>query len=172
MSKRQKKKAPVAEGEPDVEIITKVEYIYEDTRAATGVEPDYKWGEIYRMISNQDVSDAGFKELTIYVNIEKSALMKVGTRPELFPCSEVIDWILPREDVTTMILANIAKQGYAAYSPSYVSLAYHLPPPQVYLTESWLKEINLDLVETIKRMIILGKNFRTRPSGEYDTSTL
>ena len=52
MSKRQKKKALIAKGEPDVEIITKVEYIYEDTRATTGVEHDYKWGEIYRMISN------------------------------------------------------------------------------------------------------------------------
>ena len=109
MSKRQKKKDPIAEGEPDVEIITKVEYIYEDTRATTGVEPDYKWGEIYRMISNQDVLDAGFEELTIYANIDKSALMKVATRPEMFPCSEVIDWILPRADVTTMILKNTTK---------------------------------------------------------------
>ena len=47
MSKRQKKKAHIAEGELDVEIITKVEYIYEDTRDTTVVEPDYKWGEIY-----------------------------------------------------------------------------------------------------------------------------
>ena len=42
MSKRQKKTAHVAEGEPEVGIITKVEYIYEDTRATIGVEPDYK----------------------------------------------------------------------------------------------------------------------------------
>ena len=97
------------EGEPEVEIITKVEYIYEDTKATTGVEPDYKWDEIYRMIVNQNVPDAGFEELTIYANIEKSALMKVATRPDLFPCSEVIDWILPRADVTTMILENTAK---------------------------------------------------------------
>ena len=159
MSKRQKKKAPVAEGEPDVEIVTKVEYIYEDTRATTEVEPDYKWGEIYRMISNQNVPDAGFEELTIYANIEKSALMKIATKPELFPCSEVISWILPKADVTTMILANAAKQGYAAYSPGYVSLAYHLPPAQLYLTESWIKEINLDLVKKVKRMMIPGKNF-------------
>ena len=80
--------------------------------------------------------DAGFEELTIYANIEKSALMKVATRPELFPCSKVISWILPREDVTTMILQNTAKQGYAAYSPAYVSMAYHIPPAQIYLTES------------------------------------
>ena len=109
MSKRQNKKAPVAEGEPDVEIITTVEYIYEDTRATTKVEINYKWGELYQMISNQEVLDAGFEELTIYANIEKSALMKVATRPELFPCSKVIGWILPRADITTMILKNIAK---------------------------------------------------------------
>ena len=109
MSKRQKKRAPVVEGEPEVEIITKVEYIYEDTKASTGVEPDYKWGEIYRMIANLNVTDAGFEELTIYANIEKSALMKVATRLDLFPCSEVIGWILPRAYVTTMILKNTAK---------------------------------------------------------------
>ena len=51
-------------------------------------------------------------------------------------------------------------------------MAYHLPPAQVYLTEGWLKEINLDLVETIKRMMIPRKNFRTKPSGEYETATL
>ena len=122
MSKRQKKKSPIAEGDPQVEIITKTEYIYEDTRATTSVEPDYKWGNIYRLISNQEVPDTGFEELTIYANIEKSTLMKIATRPEIFPCSEVIGWILPRADMTTMILANTAKQGYAAYNPDYVSL--------------------------------------------------
>ena len=143
----------MVEGEPEVEIITKVEYIYEDTKASTRVEPDYKWGDIYRMIANQNVPDVSFEELTIYANIEKSALMKVATRPELFPCSEVIGWILPREYVTTMILDNTAKQGYAAY----VSMAHHLPSPQVYLTESWLKEIAMDLVEIVKIMMIPGK---------------
>ena len=120
MLKRKKKKAPIAEGDPEVEIITKVEYIYEDTRAITSVEPNYKRGKNYRLISNQEVPDTGFEELTIYANIEKYALMKIATRPELFPCSEVIGWILPRADMTTMILANTSKQGYVAYSPGYV----------------------------------------------------
>ena len=98
--------------------------------------------------------------------------MNIATRPEMLSCLEVISWILPTADVTTMILANTPKQGYAAYSPSYVSLEYHLLPSQVYLTEDWLKEINLDLVETVKRMMIPGKHFRTRSLGEYDTATL
>ena len=98
--------------------------------------------------------------------------MKVATRPRLFLCSEVIGWILPMADVTRMILENTTKQGYVAYNLAYVSMAYHLPTPQAYLTKSWLKEVGLDLVEMVKRMMILGKNFRTRRSGEYDTSTL
>ena len=109
MSRKQKKKAQAAEEEPKVDVITIGEVIYEDTKAITGVEPEYKWGEVYRMISSQSVPDAGFEDMPIYANIERSALMKIATRPELFPCAEVIGWILPRADVTRMILANTVK---------------------------------------------------------------
>ena len=51
-------------------------------------------------------------------------------------------------------------------------MAYKLPTPQIYLTKSWLKGLNLDMVETVERIMIPGKNFCTRPSGEYETSSL
>ena len=57
----------------------------------------------------REVPEIGFEEENIYVNIDRSSLMKISTRPELFPCSEVIGWILPRVDVTTMILENVDK---------------------------------------------------------------
>ena len=125
MSKRKKKKAPVVKEGPEAE--TKNEYIYEDTQCVSGVEPEYKWGEIYRLISRREVPDMGLKEEPLYANIEKSFIMKVATRPELFPCSEVIGWIFPRADTTTMIIGNVEGQGYAAFNPRYVALAYHLP---------------------------------------------
>ena len=53
MSKRQKKKAPVVEEDPDVEFVTKTEYIYEDTKCISGVKPEYQWGEIYRLITRR-----------------------------------------------------------------------------------------------------------------------
>ena len=84
---KQKKKAQAAEEEPEVEIVAKVEVIYEDTKSTTWVEPEYKWGEVYRMIPNQSVLNAGFEDMPIYANIERSAIMKVATIPELFPCS-------------------------------------------------------------------------------------
>ena len=55
----------MAEEELEVEVITKVEVIYEDTKATTGVEPKYKWREVYRMISSQSVPHAGFEDMPI-----------------------------------------------------------------------------------------------------------
>ena len=165
MSKRQKKKAHVVEEDPEVEVVTKTEYIYEDTKCISGVEPEYQWGGIYRLITSREVPDMVLEEEGIYANIERSSLMKIATRPELFPCSKVIGWILPRADVTTMILENVEKQGYAAYSPGYVALAYHLPEAQVFVSDDWLNNIIMDLVETLKRMLLTGKHFRTRATG-------
>ena len=110
MSCKQKKKSQASEEEPKVEVITRVEFIYEDTKAISGVKPEYKWGQVYKMISSQTVPDVGFEDMHIYENIERLALMKVATRPKLFPCAEVIGWILPRENVTRMILENTTKQ--------------------------------------------------------------
>ena len=51
-------------------------------------------------------------------------------------------------------------------------MAYKFPMPQTYLTESSLKGLNLDMVETVKRMMIPGKKFHTRPLREYEKSSL
>ena len=109
--------------EPKIEIIIRVEVIYEDNKAVTIVEPEYKWGEIYRMISNWIILDVGLEDLPIYANIERSVIMKVATRPE------VIEWILLRADVTKMILDNTEGKGYASYIPAYVAMTYKLPTP-------------------------------------------
>ena len=40
------------------------------------------------------------------------------------------------------------------------------------MSDDWLNNIRMDLVETLKRMLLSGKNFRTRPTGEYDIASL
>ena len=61
MPRKQKKKAQAAKKELELEIITRIEVIYEDTKEITGVDPKYKWGEVYRMISNQSFLEVGFR---------------------------------------------------------------------------------------------------------------
>ena len=52
MPRKQKKKAQETEEELEVGIIIRVEVIYEETEDFTGIDLEYRWGEIYRMISN------------------------------------------------------------------------------------------------------------------------
>ena len=67
----------MVEEDPYVEFITKTEYIYKDTKCITGVEPEYQWGDIYRLITRREVPDMGLEEEGIYANIERSSLMKI-----------------------------------------------------------------------------------------------
>ena len=84
----------------------KVEIIYEDTKPVTGANPEFRWCQIYQMIKDHTVPGAGLEDIPIYTNIKRSAIMKASTCPEIFPCSEVINWILPRIDVVKMILED------------------------------------------------------------------
>ena len=77
MSKCQKKKVPTVEEEPEVKVITRVEYTYKDTKCIIGVEPEYQWGDIYKLITRREVPDIGFEEESIYANIERYSLMKI-----------------------------------------------------------------------------------------------
>ena len=69
-------------------------------------------------------------------------------------------------------MVNVEGQGYAAFSPRYVALAYHLPEPQVFLSNDWLDNLMMDLVETLRRMILPGKLYRHRATEDYDTASL
>ena len=130
-----KKKVQAVDEDPEIEVIMRVEVIYEDTKAVTGSETEYKWGEIYRMITNRSISDTGLEDLPIYSNIERSMIMQVYTRLKLFPCVELIGWILPKADVTKVILSNMKGHGFVTYSPVYAAQSCKLPTPHTYLIE-------------------------------------
>ena len=67
----------------DVEIIlgTRTKTIFEDTKAITGIAPEFKWGELYQMIRDQDIPDEGFEDMVLYQNIRRSRITKGATRP-------------------------------------------------------------------------------------------
>ena len=46
MPRKGKNKVQAMEDDPEVDIITKVEIIYEDTIPLTGVDPEFIWGQI------------------------------------------------------------------------------------------------------------------------------
>ena len=86
MPKKGKKKAKTAKEQSDLEIMLRIEIIYENTKSISGAEPEFKWGQIYPMNKDQKVIDVGLEDILLYENILSSGITKVSTRPELFPC--------------------------------------------------------------------------------------
>ena len=64
-----KKKAKAYRDDSDLEVLLRIEITYEDMKAVTGVEPEFKWGQIYHMVKDQSVPDAGLADMSLYVNI-------------------------------------------------------------------------------------------------------
>ena len=52
MAHKGKNKVQYMEDDLEVEFITRVEIIYEDTKDFTGIEPEFWWGQIYQMIKD------------------------------------------------------------------------------------------------------------------------
>ena len=90
------------------------------------------------MIRDQNVPDAGLEDMSLYENIRKSGITKVATHPKLFPCAKFIRWILSWIDPSTMIISNIEGESFASFTPTCISMACKLPPPQVMMTNEWV----------------------------------
>ena len=132
--KSSKRKAKASKPKLDVEVISRTETKYEDTKDITGVSPKFKWGELYQMIRDRYIPDVGLEEMFLYQNIKKSGITKSTTHLELFPCSEVIGWILPQTNPSLRIISNIKKEDFASFTPAYITTTYKLPPPRVMMT--------------------------------------
>ena len=150
-----KMKVKASEVDSYVEIISMTEIKFEDTKAITVSSPEFKWGEIYQMIRDQIVIDTGLEEISSYQNIKNLRITKATTRPELFSCSEVIKWILPKMNPFTMIISNENGLYFASLTPSYIALAYKFLPSQVMMIDEWLKKVDLDILECEKKMMII-----------------
>ena len=85
MPKNGKNKVQTTGDDPEIEIVPKLEIIYEETKSFIGVEPEFIWGQIYQMIREQVVPEVGLEDIPIYANIMNSAIMNGSTHPGLFP---------------------------------------------------------------------------------------
>ena len=77
--------------------------------------------------------------------------------PKILPCAEVIGWILPRTDPTTMIISNQEGKSFASFTPAYITKACKFPTPHVMMMDDWVKSVDLDIFECGKRMMVTGR---------------
>ena len=145
-----KKKAKATKEDLDLEVLPRMEIIYEDMKAVTGSEQEFKWGHIYHMIKDQNVPYVSLEYIPLYVNIIKTGITKVSMRPKLFPCAEVIRWIIPQANTGTMIISNTEGQAFASFTPAYITKVWKLLAPKIMMTNELINSLSLDLFECSK----------------------
>ena len=58
-----------------------MEIIYKDTKVVIGAKQEFKWGQLYHMIKDENALDAVLEDMPLYENIRKSGIMKATTCP-------------------------------------------------------------------------------------------
>ena len=104
--------------------------------------------------------------------MKNSGITKAATRLELFPCADVIGWILPQKNLSTMIISNIDREAFASFTPTYITLACKMPTPQVMMTNGWVNKVDLDVLECAKKMMITGRKLHQKETCEYESAGL
>ena len=79
----------------------------------------------------------------------------------MFPCVEVIGWILPRVDTTRMLMNDTENKAFASFSPAFLLSAYNLPKKEVSMTTKWAKGLKFDYTSKARMMMIDGKFLET-----------
>ena len=90
----------------------------------------------------------------------RSGLTKIATRPEVFPCTEVIGWLFPKIDMIGMIINDEEGKPITSFASAFISKAYNLPKVEISVTTDWVKNIKFDYTTTVKGMMTEGKTFR------------
>ena len=111
------------------------------------------------MLQDQKILDASLEDLPLFDNILRSRITKVSTQPELFPCSEVIRWVLSKADAKGVIIYNVEDKGFSSFTPTFIAKAYNLLVSEVSMTNDWINSMTIDYIGCVKMMTKKGKSF-------------
>lgn len=67
--------------------------IFTDTACNINKTTRLSWYEIYEELAERDIPETQ-EDFQVYINIKRSRLHKVVAHPPVFPCAEIIEWVL------------------------------------------------------------------------------
>ena len=87
--------------------------IYEDTKLYLDKDMKLKWQEANETFAG--TFGEHLKDHQVYVNIHKSSLYGISCRYRVFPCADMIHWIVSHIDLETMTLRSVSGKNLATF---------------------------------------------------------
>lgn len=110
-----------------------------------------------------------------YANIRRSHLHNVAARPAIFPCVEMVRWIVDHVNLDNRIVVNATGSRIASFQDRDLEECYKFVRPEVALTTDWLagfskakdyqKELSKWWIKELSKWWIAEKQFRAREVG-------
>ena len=87
----------------------------------------------------------------IYLQVKSSKIHLAGAHPAIFPCPEVIDWILQKTDPKKFVIRDSEGKAFTTLKGSNTHVYYSLPEREEEFTEDWAKAHAVPVVDTIRQ---------------------
>ena len=69
-------------------------------------------------------------------------------------------------------MTNTEKKAFDSFNLAYIGIVCKLPTPQDFMRDNWIKDMDLDVIDYFKKMMLSGMQFLHKNSGEYEIANL
>jgi hypothetical protein len=108
----------------------------------------------------------------VFRNIRKLRFFRVETHLAVFPCENVISWILKNADVDSRYVFNARKEPIASFRLDDSAKCYHIEAGNKKLDGQLLNELELTPKDLFPTWYKADKQFKYQPKSRYPTTNL
>jgi hypothetical protein len=129
-----------------------VKTCYGDTDSDAQASTSYQWGDIYTMFRDDKYPPTTRQaDQEVYRKRNRSEIHRVAARPAVFPCADIITWLIPNVDLEDRVIRTTDKQkAIASFQPSALYLYYKFPRVEVTYSKQWIYDYKLYIPECLK----------------------
>ena len=108
----------------------------------------------------------------MYLKVKKSKLHLAGAHPAIFPCPEILDWIIQKMDSKKFLIRDSKGKAFATLEGSDAQVYYSLPQPEENFTLRWASAHEVPVVDTIRKWWAEPDRFKVKKDQEYPVAGL
>ena len=108
----------------------------------------------------------------VYIKVKRSKIHYAAAHPPIFPCAEVIEWIIQRIKPEDWNILDSTNKVIATLRGEDANIYYRLPPREETLNERWYLNHPVNPPDMIREWYIEPDEFRAKKYQEYQTISL
>ena len=125
-----------------------------------------RWYQVYQEFTWQEFPE-DLPDWELYIQVKRSKLHLIGAHPDIFPCVEVIDWIIQNTEPKKFVIRDSEGKAFATLKGSEAHVYYSFPEWEEDLTEEWALAHAVPIVDTIEQWWEEPEKFKVKKDQEY-----